>query len=60
MDRAVTMLRDYARNTNQHLIDVARDFIDRAVADSRVRAALAAPLAAERTKRRPDDGISPV
>jgi len=27
MDRAFTMLRDYARNTNQHLTDVARDFV---------------------------------
>jgi transcriptional regulator with GAF, ATPase, and Fis domain len=27
MDRAFTMLRDYARTTNQHLTDVARDFV---------------------------------
>src|ERR1700757_4879976 len=27
MDRAFTMLRDYARNTNQHLTDIARDFV---------------------------------
>jgi GAF domain-containing protein len=27
MDRAFTMLRDYARNTNQYLTDVARDFV---------------------------------
>ena len=27
MDRAFKMLRDYARNTNQHLTDVARDFV---------------------------------
>jgi GAF domain-containing protein len=27
MDRAFRMLRDYARNTNQHLTDVARDFV---------------------------------
>jgi len=27
MDRAFAMLRDYARNTNQHLTDVARDFV---------------------------------
>jgi GAF domain-containing protein len=27
MDRAFTMLRDYARNANQHLTDVARDFV---------------------------------
>jgi GAF domain-containing protein len=27
MERAFTMLRDYARNTNQHLTDVARDFV---------------------------------
>jgi GAF domain-containing protein len=27
MDRAFTMVRDYARNTNQHLTDVARDFV---------------------------------
>ena len=33
MDRAFTMLRDYARNTNQHLTDVARDFVDGATAE---------------------------
>jgi hypothetical protein len=27
------MLRDYARNSNQHLTDVARDFVDGATAD---------------------------
>src|SRR5271165_6249886 len=27
MDQAFSMLRDYARNTNQHLTDVARDFV---------------------------------
>jgi AmiR/NasT family two-component response regulator len=27
MDRAFTMLRDYARNANLHLTDVARDFV---------------------------------
>jgi GAF domain-containing protein len=27
MDRAFRMLREYARNTNQHLTDVARDFV---------------------------------
>ena len=27
MDRAFKMLRDYARNSNQHLTDVARDFV---------------------------------
>ena len=27
MDRAFTMLRNYARTTNQHLTDVARDFV---------------------------------
>jgi GAF domain-containing protein len=27
MDRAFRMLRDYARNNNQHLTDVARDFV---------------------------------
>jgi hypothetical protein len=27
MDRAFTMLRDHARNTNKHLTDVARDFV---------------------------------
>jgi transcriptional regulator with GAF, ATPase, and Fis domain len=27
MDRAFKMLRDYARTTNQHLTDVARDFV---------------------------------
>ena len=33
MDRAFTMLRDYARNSNQHLTDVARDFVDGATAE---------------------------
>ncbi len=33
MDRAFTMLRDYARNTNQHLTDVARDFVGGASAE---------------------------
>jgi GAF domain-containing protein len=33
MDRAFTMLRDYARNTNQGLTDVARTFVVGATAD---------------------------
>jgi len=33
MDRAFTMLRDYARNSNQRLTDVARDFVNGATAD---------------------------
>jgi transcriptional regulator with GAF, ATPase, and Fis domain len=33
MDRAFTMIRDYARNTNQHLTDVARTFVEGATAD---------------------------
>ena len=33
MDRAFTMLRDYARNTNQHLTDVARNFVTSGTAD---------------------------
>jgi GAF domain-containing protein len=33
MDRAFTMLRDYARTTNQHLTDVARNFVTGATAD---------------------------
>jgi len=33
MDRAFTMLRDYARNSNQRLTDVARDFVAGASAD---------------------------
>jgi transcriptional regulator with GAF, ATPase, and Fis domain len=33
MDRAFTMLRDYARNTNQHLTDVARTFVECSTAD---------------------------
>jgi hypothetical protein len=27
------MLRDYARNSNQHLTDVARNFVDSATAE---------------------------
>ena len=33
MDRAFKMLRDYARTTNQHLTDVARDFVTRGSAE---------------------------
>jgi transcriptional regulator with GAF, ATPase, and Fis domain len=33
MDRAFAMLRDYARNTDQRLTDVARTFVDGATAD---------------------------
>ena len=33
MDRAFAMLRDYARNTNQHLTDIARDFVTAGTAD---------------------------
>jgi len=33
MDRAFRMLRDYARNSNQHLTDVARDFVTAGTAD---------------------------
>jgi GAF domain-containing protein len=33
MDRAFTMLRDYARNSNQRLTDVARDFVTAGTAD---------------------------
>jgi GAF domain-containing protein len=33
MDRAFTMLRDYARNTNRRLTDVARDFVTIGTAD---------------------------
>ena len=32
MDRAFNMLRDYARNTNQHLTDVARTLVESAIA----------------------------
>lgn len=33
MEDAFRMLRDYARNSNQHLTDVARNFVDSATAD---------------------------
>jgi AmiR/NasT family two-component response regulator len=33
MDEAFRLLRDHARNTNQRLTDVARDFVDSASAD---------------------------
>ena len=33
MDRAFKMLRDYARNSNQHLTDVSRDFVTAGTAD---------------------------
>src|SRR6266576_4456704 len=32
MDRAFALIRDYARNSNQHLTDVARDFVTGATA----------------------------
>jgi GAF domain-containing protein len=38
MDRAFKMLRDYARTTNQHLTDVARDFVTRGTAEFPPRA----------------------
>jgi AmiR/NasT family two-component response regulator len=33
MDRAFAMLRDYARNSNRLLTDVARDFVEGATTD---------------------------
>ena len=33
MDRAFVMIRDYARNSNQRLSDVARDFVTAGTAD---------------------------
>jgi transcriptional regulator with GAF, ATPase, and Fis domain len=33
MDHAFILLREYARNSNQHLTDVARNFVDSATAD---------------------------
>ena len=33
MDQAFTLLRDYARNSNQRLTDVARNFVTSATAD---------------------------
>jgi hypothetical protein len=33
MDRSFGLLRDYARNSNQRLTDVARSFVDSATAD---------------------------
>ena len=33
MDQAFTMLRDHARNSNQRLTDVARNFVNSATAD---------------------------
>jgi GAF domain-containing protein len=33
MDQAFAMLRDYSRNSNQHLTNVARNFVDSASAD---------------------------
>jgi GAF domain-containing protein len=47
MDRAFTMLRDYARNSNQRLTDVARTFVDGASADFPP-----APVPAPRPRRR--------
>jgi AmiR/NasT family two-component response regulator len=33
MDRAFTRLRDYARSANQHLTEVARDFVTAGTAE---------------------------
>jgi hypothetical protein len=53
MDRAFTMLRDYARNSNQRLTDVARTFVDGASADFPPAPAPApAPVPARRRRGR--------
>ena len=53
MDRAFTMLRDYARNTNQRLTDVARTFVDGATADFPPPVSLDRMKAARRTRTGP-------
>ena len=55
MDRAFTMLRDHARNSNQHLTDIARDFVAGATAQfppppRRQPARLAASSAHDRSR----------
>jgi hypothetical protein len=35
-DEAVTLIRDYARNSNQRLTDVARNFVTSSTADFRL------------------------
>ena len=53
MDRAFTMLRDYARTTNQHLTDVARDFVTSSTAEFPPPARLA-PSRRQPSRRQPD------
>jgi transcriptional regulator with GAF, ATPase, and Fis domain len=63
MDRAFSMLRDYARNTNQRLTDVARTFVDGATADfpppARRSAGRTGITAARRTRTGPSGPNSP-
>jgi hypothetical protein len=55
MDRSFTMIRDYARNSNQHLTDVARDFVNGATAEFPRR-----PGSSRANGRRRDAGIPPL
>jgi hypothetical protein len=55
MDQAFTLLRDYARNSNQRLTDVARNFVNSAIADLPPP-----PRQTSAPARRPGGGAEPV
>jgi ANTAR domain len=60
MDRAFAMLRDYARNTNQHLTDVARDFVNGATADFPRRPGASRAPSSRANRRRREAETPPV
>jgi hypothetical protein len=60
MGCAFTMLRDYARTSNQHLTDVARDFVTGGTADSRRRPGTSRAASSGANGSRRDVGIPPV
>jgi hypothetical protein len=59
-DRAFSMIRDYARNTNRHLTDVARDFVNGATSEFPPPVGTSRTASIRANGRRHDGGISPV
>jgi hypothetical protein len=59
-DRAFSMIRDYARNTNRHLTDVARDFVNGATSEFPPPVGTSRTASIRANGRRHDAGISPV